>query len=92
MHRLALGVNVSISTCTLTRDTHVIFINVILASPMNRPPCRISNGGCSHLCLLAPGGGHKCACPNGVALEDDGKTCSHGNCNKAIYTVLCTIK
>ncbi|KAJ7377405.1 hypothetical protein OS493_029303 [Desmophyllum pertusum] len=48
-----------------------------VASPMNRPPCRINNGGCSHLCLLAPGGKYKCACPNGVELEADNKTCSN---------------
>ncbi|PFX27283.1 Low-density lipoprotein receptor-related protein 6 [Stylophora pistillata] len=48
-----------------------------VASPMNRPPCRINNGGCSHLCLLAPSGGSKCACPNGVQLEADSRTCSN---------------
>ena len=46
---------------------------------MNHPPCRINNGGCSHLCLLTPGGGSKCACPNGVELLPGNKTCSNGN-------------
>ncbi|KAL9988042.1 hypothetical protein ACROYT_G002440 [Oculina patagonica] len=40
-------------------------------------PCCINNGGCSHLCLLAPGGGSKCACPNGVELLPGNKTCSN---------------
>ena len=46
---------------------------------MNPPPCSINNGGCSHLCLLAPGGGSECACPNGVELLSGNKTCSNGN-------------
>ena len=47
-----------------------------LASPMNSPPCRIKNGGCSHLCLLAPQGRYKCACPNGLRLKaSDNMTC-----------------
>jgi len=50
----------------------------------NRPvvsnPCSIKNGGCSHLCLLAlnlkgevP---YTCACPSGLNLREDKKTCS----------------
>lgn len=54
-------------------------VHSLSAPPMNRPPCRINNGGCSHLCLLAPGGRSKCACPNGVALEAGNTTCSNGN-------------
>lgn len=38
-------------------------------------PCKVSNGGCSNLCLLSPGGGHKCACPTNFYLGGDGKTC-----------------
>nr|XP_022902920.1 low-density lipoprotein receptor-related protein 2 [Onthophagus taurus] len=54
-------------------------------------PCGNNNGGCSHLCLIAPphessylnieGYGeegqttYKCACPNQFYLESDGKTC-----------------
>nr|CAH7712475.1 unnamed protein product [Callosobruchus chinensis] len=36
--------------------------------------CMENNGGCSHLCLLRPKS-HSCACPTGIRLEDDGKTC-----------------
>lgn len=49
------------------------------AVPLGRTPCRINNGDCSHLCFLVPGGKHKCACPNGVPLQADNKTCSSGN-------------
>ncbi|KAJ8966733.1 hypothetical protein NQ317_010605 [Molorchus minor] len=54
-------------------------------------PCSDNNGGCSHLCLIAPplassylnieGYGeegqttYKCACPNQFYLANDGKTC-----------------
>nr|XP_039251753.1 low-density lipoprotein receptor-related protein 2-like [Styela clava] len=27
-------------------------------------PCSIDNGGCTHLCLLHPGGGYSCLCPD----------------------------
>ncbi|XP_069077783.1 low-density lipoprotein receptor-related protein 4 isoform X3 [Pleurodeles waltl] len=41
--------------------------------------CHINNGGCSHLCLLAPlPKGHSCTCPTGVSLQADGQTCFHG--------------
>jgi hypothetical protein len=31
--------------------------------------CQVKNGGCSHLCLLAPlPKGHTCACPIGIKL------------------------
>ncbi|VTJ58187.1 Hypothetical predicted protein [Marmota monax] len=36
--------------------------------------CGSRNGGCSHLCLPRPSG-FSCACPTGIQLKDDGKTC-----------------
>ncbi|CAL1296721.1 unnamed protein product [Larinioides sclopetarius] len=36
--------------------------------------CAKDNGGCSYLCLTSPTGG-SCACPNGMMLSQDGKTC-----------------
>ena len=49
-------------------------------------PCAINNGGCSHLCLLSPSNtvfgearpSSKCACPTGVRLLPDQKTCNYG--------------
>uniref|UniRef100_A0A7M4FX17 Low-density lipoprotein receptor-related protein n=1 Tax=Crocodylus porosus TaxID=8502 RepID=A0A7M4FX17_CROPO len=42
-------------------------------------PCEEKNGGCSHLCLLSPRDPfYSCACPTGVQLEHDGKTCKAG--------------
>lgn len=42
-----------------------------------RNPCAINNGECSNLCLLNPKG-HSCACPIGVLLKPDRKTCETG--------------
>lgn len=36
--------------------------------------CGSRNGGCSHLCLPRPSG-FSCACPTGIQLKGDGKTC-----------------
>uniref|UniRef100_A0AAR2KTG8 Low density lipoprotein receptor-related protein 5 n=1 Tax=Pygocentrus nattereri TaxID=42514 RepID=A0AAR2KTG8_PYGNA len=44
--------------------------------PYIHTPCSDSNGGCSHLCLLSPSPPfYSCACPTGVKLREDGKTC-----------------
>ncbi|UYV76344.1 LRP4, partial [Cordylochernes scorpioides] len=40
-------------------------------------PCEDKNGGCSHLCLVVPDG-RACACPTGILLEADGRTCAPG--------------
>lgn len=39
-------------------------------------PCKINNGGCSHLCLLAVAKSHVCRCPNGMNLTSGGTTCT----------------
>ena len=44
--------------------------------------CQIANGGCSHLCLLSPGGDHRCACPTNFYLAADNKTCL-SNCTSS---------
>ncbi|XP_051910993.1 low-density lipoprotein receptor-related protein 6 [Hippocampus zosterae] len=42
-------------------------------------PCSLNNGGCSHLCLLSPDEPfYRCACPTGVQLLHDDKTCRDG--------------
>ncbi|KAM6973495.1 low-density lipoprotein receptor-related protein 5 isoform 2-T2 [Aplochiton taeniatus] len=47
--------------------------------PYIQTPCSEGNGGCSHLCLLSPTlPFYSCACPTGVMLQDDGKTCKPG--------------
>ena len=39
--------------------------------------CAHNNGGCSHLCLRQSRG-FSCACPTGILLQNDGKTCLTG--------------
>ncbi|XP_019510261.1 PREDICTED: LOW QUALITY PROTEIN: low-density lipoprotein receptor-related protein 5-like [Hipposideros armiger] len=47
--------------------------------PYFRTQCEEDNGGCSHLCLLSPREPfYTCACPTGVQLQDNGKTCKAG--------------
>nr|CAD7443152.1 unnamed protein product [Timema bartmani] len=46
--------------------------------PPGETPCQKNNGGCSHLCLLAPySPWYTCACPTGVKLVDN-LTCADG--------------
>ncbi|XP_028649665.2 low-density lipoprotein receptor-related protein 4 isoform X1 [Erpetoichthys calabaricus] len=53
--------------------------------PVNSP-CNVNNGGCSHLCLLAPlPKGSSCACPTGINLQSDGKTCASGMSSFLIF-------
>ncbi|XP_054682744.1 low-density lipoprotein receptor-related protein 5 isoform X3 [Grus americana] len=58
-------------------------MDIQVLSPDRQPyfhtPCEENNGGCSHLCLLSPRDPfYSCACPTGVQLEDDGRTCKSG--------------
>ncbi|XP_029831536.4 low-density lipoprotein receptor-related protein 4, partial [Ixodes scapularis] len=47
--------------------------------PLVPNPCASNNGGCSHLCLIAPKPKKSvCACPTGTILLNDTKTCSKG--------------
>ncbi|XP_071041955.1 low-density lipoprotein receptor-related protein 1B [Parasteatoda tepidariorum] len=47
--------------------------------PIVPTPCGKSNGGCSHLCLLSSVYPYySCACPTGVKLKLDGKSCEDG--------------
>ena len=49
-------------------------------------PCQFNNGGCSHLCLIAPGPNNvgvssSCKCPDDFILAPDKRTCM-ANCTK----------
>ncbi|XP_038606813.1 low-density lipoprotein receptor-related protein 1B [Tachyglossus aculeatus] len=46
--------------------------------------CAVDNGGCSHLCLLAPGRTHTCACPTNFYLAADLRTCL-SNCTSSQF-------
>ncbi len=57
------------------------FIYILLSAVH---PCYVNNGGCSHLCLVRPNparpGGLEvsCACPTGLKVMADGRTCFSG--------------
>ncbi|XP_051546501.1 low-density lipoprotein receptor-related protein 6-like isoform X1 [Myxocyprinus asiaticus] len=58
-------------------DIHVFSQKRQLMEVMS--PCSLKNGGCSHLCLLSPVKPYyQCACPTGVQLLEDNKSCRDG--------------
>lgn len=71
---------------TLRNTTHRPY-DLHVYHPLRQPnypnPCGSNNGGCSHLCLLAPPKDgevtYTCACPNQFYLLPDNRTCQH-NC------------
>lgn len=45
-------------------------------------PCGENNGGCSHLCLIAPGGkNYTCACPDSFVLVSNNNRSCTANCS-----------
>ena len=49
--------------------------------------CQSHNGGCSDLCLLAPlPAGHACACPTGIRLSADARTCRKAPTTSLIFS------
>lgn len=49
-----------------------------------RNPCAVRNGGCSHMCLLKKSK-YTCACPIGVKLTEDGRTCKEQPSNYILF-------
>nr|XP_006823232.1 PREDICTED: low-density lipoprotein receptor-related protein 2-like [Saccoglossus kowalevskii] len=48
-------------------------------------PCGSNNGGCSHLCLISPGGTtFSCACPDDFVLQSNQRECMP-NCSNTQY-------
>lgn len=50
-----------------------------------RNPCAGSNGGCSYMCILNSNMTTTCACPIGVKLSPDKKSCKDGPSNYIIF-------
>ena len=64
-------------------------LNIFSTSLGNSHPCASNPEVCSDLCLLKPHGGYQCACPTGIALKADGKTCDYGEyCTVEIRNIL----
>ncbi|XP_064603510.1 low-density lipoprotein receptor-related protein 6-like isoform X2 [Liolophura sinensis] len=56
-----------------------IHVYSALRQPKGVNPCSKSNGNCSHLCLMSPRPPYyACACPTGVPLLSDKRTCASG--------------
>jgi hypothetical protein len=53
----------------------LFFCSCFFLSVVTKHLCMVNNGGCSHLCLLAPGKTHTCACPTNFYLAADNRTC-----------------
>lgn len=70
------------AVCVLTHDMRSFVIRSINLCDLcltATNPCGINNGGCSHLCLMSPTKpSYQCACPTGVKLLENGKTCKNG--------------
>ncbi|XP_023289425.1 vitellogenin receptor, partial [Orussus abietinus] len=52
---------------------HLTNIYGIYANPQHT--CRLNNGGCSHVCLVVTSNTHVCACPPGLILSENERTC-----------------
>jgi len=64
----------------------VVIVVVVVVVVVVSSPCLVNNGGCSHLCLLSSSTQNfSCACPTGVTLSANNKTCHTG---KYIFFVL----
>lgn len=65
---------------SLTFDPMQIHYVCDSRQPLAPNPCGTTNGGCSHLCLLSSLAfeGYTCACPEGLTLSADRRTCIIG--------------
>ncbi|XP_037739600.1 prolow-density lipoprotein receptor-related protein 1 isoform X1 [Chelonia mydas] len=78
------GANKSMLISTLHRPMDIHIYHAYRQPDVPSHPCKTNNGGCSNLCLLSPGGSHKCACPTNFYLGSDGKTCV-SNCTASQF-------
>ncbi|XP_067287513.1 low-density lipoprotein receptor-related protein 1 isoform X2 [Pseudorasbora parva] len=78
------GTNKTKMIDTLHRPMDIHIYHPYRQPEVTNHPCQTDNGGCSNLCLLSPGGGYKCACPNNFYLAADGKQCM-SNCTASQF-------
>ena len=85
VRKMILGGNVGVIRKDLSYMMDVRFYHKNRLQTPN--PCSLANGGCSHLCLLAPNTGntlnsdlhttpYSCACPTGLVLGPDKRKCN----------------
>ncbi|XP_068084350.1 prolow-density lipoprotein receptor-related protein 1 [Anabrus simplex] len=75
---------------TIHRPMDIQVLHPYRQKNLTHNPCE-NNGGCSTLCLLAPDGKHRCACPENYVLAADGVTCI-ANCSSAQFVCESTYK
>lgn len=76
---VSLSLSFSLCLCVLVSLSLSVFVSLSNSLSTVHTPCSQDNGGCSHLCLLSPVQPFfSCACPTGVQLKPDGKTCKPG--------------
>ncbi|GIY95881.1 low-density lipoprotein receptor-related protein 2 [Caerostris extrusa] len=77
---------------TIATTTHRP-MDIQVFHPFRQTPLKTSNpcanAGCTTLCLLKPGGGALCACPENYVLEDDNISCRN-NCT-SLYESSCNV-
>lgn len=66
-----------------------MFLDLCGTSVENNP-CE-EEGGCKTMCLLAPGGGRTCTCPENFELASDGVSCQ-SNCLSSMFVCNSTYK
>lgn len=66
-----------------------MFLDLCGTSVENNP-CE-EEGGCKTMCLLAPGGGRTCTCPENFELGSDGVSCQ-SNCLSSMFVCNSTYK
>ncbi|KAF2366808.1 EGF-like calcium-binding domain [Trinorchestia longiramus] len=70
------GANITKVYRAINRPMDIHIYHPLRQMPLPGPnPCA-DNGGCSTLCLLTPGGGSVCDCPNSFKLDVDKKSCA----------------
>nr|CAD7262752.1 unnamed protein product [Timema shepardi] len=84
------GTDCKTLTTTVHRPMDIHIFHPYHQRPVKPNPCD-NNGGCSTLCLLTPGGGHTCACPENFLLGEDGRGCD-ANCTAAHFVCGSTYK
>ncbi|XP_063881494.1 prolow-density lipoprotein receptor-related protein 1-like isoform X4 [Scylla paramamosain] len=77
------GKNVQTIFYTTNRPMDIHVYHPYRQLPLKDNPCE-NNGGCDTMCLLAPGGGKTCTCPENFVLEEDGVSCRN-NCVSSMF-------
>lgn len=84
------GANESTVVKTIHRPMDVKVFHPFRQPPRHPNPCE-NRGGCQTLCLLSPGGGAVCACPENFILTENQKNCTN-NCTSSQFECKSTLK